>query len=86
MYFKPFATSTNYTASASLLRGSSLGMTYKYSSVDFLVIFDELIDISILHPLGNHRQPVLTYCHSKQRQDVWMPEVLPGNSFSAESL
>ena len=61
-------------------------MTHKHSAADVLILPNELINVSILHPLGNHRQPVFTHCCSDEWQDVWMPEVLPGNCFSAESL
>ena len=42
------------------------GATHKLGTVHMFVLPNELDDISILHPLGNHRKPVFTYCHSKQ--------------------
>lgn len=51
-----------------------------------MILPDELVDVSIIHPLRNHRKFVLADSHPKQRQDVGMPEMLPGNHLSAESL
>ena len=62
------------------------GVTYKHRAVGVLILFNKLVDISIIHPFGNHCKPVFAYCHPKQRQDVRMPEVLPGDTLSAESL
>ena len=59
---------------------------YQLSAVHVPIPLDKLIDISVLHPLRNHREPVFAHRHPKQRQDIRMPEVLPGNSLSAESL
>ena len=60
--------------------------TYKRSSVCIRIFPDELIGVSIVHPLGNHRKVVFAERHSKQRQDVWMSKVLPGHHLSAKSL
>ena len=51
-----------------------------------LILLNKLVDISIIHPLRNHRKPVFAYGYPKQRQDVRMPEVLPGDALSAKSL
>ena len=40
----------------------------------------------MFHPLGDKRKPAFTYRHPKQWQDIWMPEVPPGDSLSAEVL
>ena len=58
---------------------------YKFSAVHMLLP-NELIDVPILHPLGDHCKPAFTHRHSNQWQYVWMPEVLPDNSFSTETL
>jgi len=47
---------------------------------------DELIDVSIFHPLRYQSEPVFTHRHSKERQDIGMPEVFPSNTLSAKSL
>ena len=47
---------------------------------------DEIVDVSVFHPLGDKSKPVFTRCHSKERQNVGMPEVFPGNALSTESL
>ena len=41
--------------------------TYKHSTVYMWVILNEFIDVSILHPLGNHCKPIFTHCHPEQR-------------------
>ena len=62
------------------------GATHKLDTVHTFVLSNKLDDITIFHPLGDHRKPVFTYRHSEEWQDVRMPEVLPGNSLSAEAL
>jgi hypothetical protein len=62
------------------------GATHKLNMVHIFVLLDELIDVPMFHPFGDHRKPTFAYRHSKQWQDIWMPEVFPGNSLSAESL
>ena len=52
------------STSVRYLRGGDL--TYKFSAVCVLIPCDELVNVSVLHPLRNHRKPVCTYCHSKQ--------------------
>jgi hypothetical protein len=59
---------------------------YKRSSVCIRVFSNELVGVAIVHPLGNHRKVVFAERHSKQRQDVRMPEMLPGHHLSAISL
>ena len=56
------------------LNGSSVGRiqwgqvtTYKIGAIHFLIPLDEVIDVSVFHPLGNHREPVLVKGHPKQR-------------------
>jgi len=41
--------------------------TYKLSAVYMPVPLDELVYVSILHPLGNESKPVFVQRHSKQR-------------------
>ena len=60
--------------------------TYELGTIYMPIPLDKVVDIPILHPLRNHRKPVLIQCHAKQWQDVGMPEVFPGNSLSTESL
>ena len=40
--------------------------TYKLSAVYMPVPLDELVDVSVFHPLGNHCKPVFIHCHPKQ--------------------
>jgi len=61
-------------------------MTHKLDSIDSVISFHELIDVTLVHPLGYHRKPVLFQIHTEQRKDVWMSEMPPRNSFSAEFL
>ena len=60
--------------------------THQLSAVHVSIPLDELIYVSVLHPLRDHREPMFAHRHPKQRQDIWMMEVLPGNSLSAEPL
>ena len=60
--------------------------TYKLGAVYMSIPLNEFVDVSIFHPLGNHRKPVFTHRHPKQWYDVWMPKVFPGDSLSAEPL
>ena len=60
--------------------------TYQLSAIHVSIPLDESIDVSVLHPFRNHREPVFTHRHPKQRQYIRMTEVLPGDSLSAESL
>jgi len=61
------------TRNTSQLNGSSVGLmrdqmtTYKLGAVYILVPLDELIDVSVLHPLGNESKSVFIRRHSKQR-------------------
>ena len=50
--------------SASLLRDQAT--TYKLSAVYVPIPLDELVDVSVFHPLGNHREPVFAHCHPEQ--------------------
>jgi len=54
----------NY-ASASL--SQSQVTTYKFNAIHVLVFLNELVDVSIFHPIGNHTKPVFGQYHSKQR-------------------
>ena len=47
---------------------------------------NEIIDIAILHPFRNHREPAFSNCDPEQRQDVRMVEVFPSGCLSAEFL
>ena len=60
--------------------------TYKRSPVCVRIHPNELVDVSMVHPLGNHRKDVLVERHSEQRQNVWMSKMLPGHHLSAKSL
>jgi len=42
-------------------------ITYKFSTVHTPVSLDELVDVSIFHPLGDQSEPVFTHCHAKER-------------------
>jgi len=50
--------------SARLLRGRVTA--YKLGAVYVPLPLNELIDVSVFHPLGNHRKPVFTHCHPKK--------------------
>jgi len=73
--------------SNTLGRFASRGVvTYKLSTINLLILLDEIVDISIVHPLGNQSEPVFTHCHSNEWQDVRMSKVSPSNTLSTESL
>ena len=48
----------------SLLRGQVT--TYELGAVHMPILPNELVDVPVFHPLGNHREPAATHCHSKQ--------------------
>jgi len=60
--------------------------TYKLDAVRILILPNEFHNISILHPLRNHRKPAAVYCHTNQRNDIGMAELSPCDSFSTEVL
>ena len=39
---------------------------YKFGAVRMFVLSNELDDVPMFHPLGDHREPVSTYRHSEQ--------------------
>ena len=51
-------------ASVSLLQDRVT--TYKLGAVYMPIPLDELVDVSVFHPLGNHREPVFAHCHPEQ--------------------
>jgi len=61
-------------------------MAYEFNAVNIPIPLDKLVDIPIIHPLGNQSEPIFAHCHSEERQDVRMPEVFPRDTFSTESL
>ena len=64
----------------------SRGATYELGAVNVPIPLDESVDVSVFHPLRNQSKSVLAQRHSKERQDVWMPEMLPSDALSTESL
>ena len=60
--------------------------TYKLDAVRILILPNEFHDISILHPLRNHRKPATVYRHTNQWYDIGMAELSPCDSFSTEVL
>ena len=70
--------------SARLLRGQV--KTHEFGTIDIQIPLDEVVDVPIFHPLGNQSESVFTHCHSKERQDVGMPEVFPNNTLPTEPL
>jgi hypothetical protein len=66
--------------------GGNREVAHKLNAVHMFVLLDKLVDVPILHPFGDHRKLTFAYRHSKQRQDIWVPEVFPGDSLSTESL
>jgi hypothetical protein len=46
--------------------GEDRGATNKLSAVCAWVLLDELVDVPVFHPLGDHRKPAFTYRYSKQ--------------------
>jgi len=41
------------------------GNAYKLNAVHMSILLDELVDVSLVHPRGNHREPVFTDRHPK---------------------
>ena len=61
-------------------------MTYEFSAVNVPIPLDKIVDVSILHPLGNQSESVFAHRQSKEWQDVGMSKVFPSNAFSTEFL
>jgi len=61
-------------------------ITHKLSAVDLLIPLDEVVDVSIFHPLRNQSEPVFTHCYSEERQDIGVSEVFPSNALLTEPL
>ena len=59
--------------------------THELCTVHVSVLLDKLIDITVVHPFRYHFKPLL-HLNAKQRQNIWVLEVLPSNSFPTESL
>ena len=49
-----------------LSEGGDRGTTHKLSAVYMSVLLDELVDVPVIHPLGNHRKSAFAYRYSKQ--------------------
>jgi hypothetical protein len=47
--------------------GGDRGAAHKLDAVRVFVLPDKLNDVPVFHPFRNHREPVFTYCHPKQR-------------------
>jgi len=41
--------------------------TYKLGAVYTLIPLNELVDVSVLHPLGHESEALFVQCHSNQR-------------------
>jgi hypothetical protein len=48
-----------------------------------LCVLDELVDVTVVHPFRYHRKPLLPRIHTKEWENVWVLEVLPGSGLSA---
>jgi hypothetical protein len=46
--------------------GGSRGATHKLNTVHIFLLLDELVDVPVFHPFGDHREPAFAYCDSKQ--------------------
>ena len=72
------------TTSVGLMRDQVI--TYELHAVSVTIHLDEIINVPILHPLGDQNKPVFAHRHSEERDDVGMPKVFPSNTLSTESL
>jgi hypothetical protein len=60
--------------------------TYEFKRIRILTCFHKLIDASIRHPVGHHRECGFGHCHPKGRQHVRMLKGLPWHEFPVEFL
>jgi len=60
--------------------------TYELAAVHVLILLNELVDVSVFHPLGYQSKSVFVQRNSEQGQDIWMSEMFPSNPLSAEPL
>ena len=42
------------------------GVTHKHRAVGMWFHLDELVDVSMIHPLRNHRKSLWSYCYPKE--------------------
>ena len=61
-------------------------ISYKLKPVHIHIRPDKLVDISVGHPFGYHREAVNVHHHAHQREHVRMTEGIPRDNFSAETL
>ena len=47
-------------------------ITYELTAVSVTIPLDEVVDVSVFHPLRNQREPVLGYCYSEEWQYIGM--------------
>ena len=59
---------------------------YELQPIRIPMRLDELINISICHPLGYHCELGVTHRDSQQWQYIWMAEGIPGHNLLTESL
>jgi hypothetical protein len=57
--------------------------THELCAVRIAVRLDELVDVTVIHPFRYHRKPLLPRIHTKEWENVWVLEVLPGSGLSA---
>ena len=72
-----------------LLDGGEQGKkwrTHKLESVNVFMRPNELVDISVWHPIRYHRELSLRHQHSHQRQDIRMAKESPQDDLPAEPL
>lgn len=61
-------------------------VAHELGTINPLVILYKFIDVAVIHPLGDHGEPVSFHIHADKRQDVRVLQVPPGNYFSAKFL
>lgn len=61
---------------------------YKFNAIHFVAFpgLEVLVDIPLIHPLGDQGQPVLVDHRAKEWENIWVAKVLPHHDFFAESL
>ena len=59
---------------------------HKLKPIHISMRLDKLVDVSVGHPFGYHRNVAITHYHSQQREDIWMVEAFPHYNLFAEPL
>jgi len=59
---------------------------YKLEPIHIPMRLDKLVDVSVGHQFGYHREGAIAHCHSQQREHIQMAEAFPHYNLFVEHL